>query len=515
LAEAGCKFCGACAEVCPTGAIQDKKEELVKGKNRKASLIPCRYTCPAEIDVPGYVRFIKEGNYSAAVALVRDKVPLPGVLGYVCDRPCEDTCRRGEVNEAISIRELKRFAVEHDIEKSWKNINKNPATGKKVAIIGSGPAGLTAAYFLNKRGHEVTVFEALPAAGGMLRYGIPTYRLPRDILDAEIEYIVCSGVMLRTNTSIDSIDTLLNEGYDAALVTIGTHRGQKLKVPGTDSNRVLISVDFLREVNQGNKVDIGGKVMVMGGGKVAFDCARVARRLGAEVHLACLECREEMPATGEEIKQAEEEGVVVHPAKSLTAILTENGRITGAELVNVTSLSIDEDKNFNIEVDNNSGHVLEADTVIFAIGQRPEISPEFGVELGAGNLVTADQYTFSTSREGVFAAGDAITGTSSVIKAAASGRKAAAAIDRFLGGSGLFDEKAAAGIDYQKCIGYEEGFAFKKRAEETLVPGAERLKDFCKVVRDMDEKTADAECRRCLQCDLRLKITPVKFWGSY
>jgi formate dehydrogenase beta subunit len=515
LAEAGCKFCGACAEVCPTGAIQDKKEELVKGKNRKASLIPCRYTCPAEIDVPGYVRFIKEGNYSAAVALVRDKVPLPGVLGYVCDRPCEDTCRRGEVNEAISIRELKRFAVEHDIEKSWKNINKNPATGKKVAIIGSGPAGLTAAYFLNKRGHEVTVFEALPAAGGMLRYGIPTYRLPRDILDAEIEYIVSSGVMLRTNTSIDSIDTLLNEGYDAALVTIGTHRGQKLKVPGTDSNRVLISVDFLREVNQGNKVDIGGKVMVMGGGKVAFDCARVARRLGAEVHLACLECREEMPATGEEIKQAEEEGVVVHPAKSLTAILNENGRITGAELVNVTSLSIDEDKNFNIEVDNNSGHVLEADTVIFAIGQRPEISPEFGVELGAGNLVTADQYTFSTSREGVFAAGDAITGTSSVIKAAASGRKAAAAIDRFLGGSGLFDEKAAAGIDYQKCIGYEEGFAFKKRAEETLVPGAERLKDFCKVVRDMDEKTADAECRRCLQCDLRLKITPVKFWGSY
>jgi formate dehydrogenase beta subunit len=321
--------------------------------------------------------------------------------------------------------------------------------------------------------------------------------------------------LIRTNTRIDTVEKLLKDGFDAALIAIGTHRGQKLKVPGADNNRVLISVDFLREINQGNKVDIGSRVLVMGGGKVAFDCARVARRLGAEVHLACIECREEMPATGEEIKQAEEEGVVIHPAKSLTRIITENDRITGVELVNVTSLNIDENKNFIIETGQNSEHILAADTVIFAIGQRPEIPAEFGVEVGAGNLIAADQYSFGTSMEGVFAAGDAVAGTSSVIKAAASGRKAAAAIDRFLGGSGPFEEKTAAGIDYQRNIGYEEGFASRKRAEESLVPAPERLRGFCKVVQDMDEKTADAECRRCLQCDLRLKITPVKFWGSY
>ena len=188
LAQAGCRFCGACAEVCPCGAIMDK-EELTKGKNRKTALLPCRYTCPAEIDVPGYLRFISEKDYAAATAVIREKVPFPGVLGYVCDHPCEDVCRRGEINQAVSIRELKRFAVEHD-ETGLREMNSNrkPATGKKVAIIGAGPAGLTAAYYLARQGHAVTVFEALPLAGGMLRYGIPEYRLPRQVLDSEIKY---------------------------------------------------------------------------------------------------------------------------------------------------------------------------------------------------------------------------------------------------------------------------------------------------------------------------------------
>jgi NADPH-dependent glutamate synthase beta subunit-like oxidoreductase/ferredoxin len=516
LAEAGCRFCGACAEVCPTGAIQDK-EESARGKNRKTILIPCRYSCPAEIDVPRYVRLVKEGNYSAAAAVIREKVPLPGVLGYVCDHVCEDKCRRGEVNEAVTIRELKRFASEHDEQRIWeKDSEKKPATDKKIAIIGSGPAGLTAAYYLVNQEHAVTVFEALPQAGGMMRYGIPEYRLPKQVLDSEINDIVNRGVGIKTDTRIESLDALFQEGFDAVLVTIGTPQGQKLPVPGADNEGVLIGVDFLREVNTGNKVKIGDKVLVLGGGNVAFDCARVARRLGAgQVSLACIECREEMPATDDEISQGEEEGINVYPASNVKRIMSRDGRITGAEFLDVAECSFDEDKNLHIEEIENTEHIIEADTVIFAIGQRPEVPPGYEIETRPNSLITVDEYSYSTDREGVFAAGDAVSGTSSVIKAIASGRKAAAAIDRFLGGNGIIDEKFVAATEPERCLGYEEGFAFIKRGENKNIRVEERLKGFCKVVADMDEEAATYEAGRCLQCDLRLKITSVKFWGSY
>jgi len=516
LADAGCRFCGACAEVCPTGAIQDK-EELVKGKNRRNALIPCRYTCPAEIDVPRYIRFIRQKDYSAAAAVVREKAPFPGVLGYVCDRPCEEVCRRVEVNEAISIRELKRFAAEHDKDRVWEeNSLKKAPTGKKVAIVGSGPSGLTAAYYLNNKGHAVTVFESAPFAGGMMRSGIPEYRLPRDVLDSEIRDIIDRGVEIKTGTRVESVDALLGEGYDAVVAAIGTHRGQKLPIPGSDSPGVLIGIDFLKDINLGNQVEIGGEIVVLGGGNVAFDCARAARRLGAaDVSLACLESREEMPATDDEIRQGEEEGIVVHPGRSFSRIITENGRITGVECSRVASLSFNEDKNPCIEIEENSGHVLEADTVIFAIGQCPDIPPDFGLDIKSGNLLEIDSFSFGTSKEGVFAAGDAVNGTSSVIKAIASGRKAAVAADRYLEGNGIIDEKLAAVSEPEKCIGFKEGFAFVKRSEEACVPPEERVKSFDKVVRDIDDKTADEESERCLQCDLRLKIQSVKFWGNY
>jgi len=516
LTEAGCRFCGACAEVCPTGAIQDK-EELVKGKNRRNALIPCRYACPAEIDVPRYIRFIREKDYSAAAAVIREKAPFPGVLGYVCDRPCEEVCRRGEVNEAISIRELKRFAAEHDINRAWEDNsgNKN-STGKKAAIIGSGPAGLTAAYYLNNKGHAVTVFESAPFAGGMMRAGIPEYRLPRKVLESEIQDIIKKGVAIKTDTRVESVDALLKEGFDAVVAAIGTHKGQKLNIPGADSPGVLIGIDFLKDINLGNKVDIGERIIVLGGGNVAFDCARAARRLGAgEVCLACLESREDMPATDDEIRQGEEEEIVVHPGRNFNRIITENGHITGVECTRVASLSFDEDKKPCIEIEANSGHVLEADTVIFAIGQCPEIPPDFGLDTKTNNLIEIDSFSFSTSKEGVFAAGDAVNGTSSVIKAIASGRKAAVAADRYLEGNGIIDEKLAAVSEPEKCIGFQEGFAFMKRCEESCVPPEERVTNFEKVVRDMDEKTATEESERCLQCDLRLKITSVKFWGNY
>ncbi len=516
LADSGCRFCGACAEVCPTGAIQDK-EELVKGKNRRKALVPCRYTCPAEIDVPRYIRFIKEKDYSAATAVVREKAPFPKVLGYVCDHPCETVCRRGEINQPISIRELKRFAAEHDEARLWaENSSRKPPTGKKVAVVGSGPAGLTGAYYLSNQGHAVTVFESLPLAGGMMRYGIPEYRLPRHVLDGEIRDIESMGVEIKTSTHIESVDRLFEEGYDAVLVALGTHEGQKLSIPGADSGDVLIGIDLLRDVNLGEKVAIGKRVVVLGGGNVAFDCARVARRLGAEqVHIACLECRDDMPAACDEIDQGEEEGISIHPSQTPTQVLSENGSITGVEFLDVESFSFDEDKNLEIEVRQNSHHVLEADTVIFAIGQRPEIPDGFGLDTNAGHLIEVDSYTFDTGREGVFAAGDAMTGTSSLISAIASGRKGAAALDRFLEGSGNIDEILAPRSEPEKCLGPGEGFAAMNRCEVPCILPGERLEGFCQVVGDMDEETADCESKRCLQCDLRLKITPVKFWGNY
>jgi formate dehydrogenase beta subunit len=515
LAESNCRFCGACAEVCPSGAIMDK-ESLTRGKNRKTALLPCRYTCPAEIDVPGYLRLIGENDYAAAAALIREKVPFPGVLGYVCDRPCEDVCRRGEVNGAISIRELKRWAIEHDEPGLWtKKGKKKPATGKKVAIVGAGPAGLTAAYYLALQGHEVAVFEEMGEAGGMLRYGLPEYRLPRKVLEREIKYIKDTGVAIRTGVRVESIDTLFNQGYDGVIVSVGTHRGQILNVPGADGPGVLIGVDFLKSINSGDSVKIGRKVLVLGGGNVAFDCARVALRLGAEVKLACLESRETMPAAREEIEQGEEEGIKIYPGRTFTRVIHENGKITGVECLKVSSLSFDEEKNPQIEVIENSQHVLEADTVIFAIGQRPEIPEGFGLETGAGNCITVDPFTFTTGREGVYAAGDAVSGTSSVIKAIASGRKAARALDRYLGGSGDIDEKLAPERELEKNIGIWEGFAALERCQERYVKPEERIKSFCRVALDMDENTAEGEARRCLQCDLRLKITPIKFWSSY
>jgi len=516
LADSGCRFCGACTEVCPTGAIQDK-EELIRGKSRRMALIPCKYSCPAEIDVPRYIRSIKEKDYSAATAVIREKVPFPKVLGYVCDHPCETVCRRGEVNQSISIRELKRFAAEHDEEGSWKkHSNKKPSTDRKVAIIGSGPAGLTAAYYLSNQGHAVTVFESLPLAGGMMRFGIPGYRLPKNVLDSEIRDIENMGIEIKTDMPIESIDKLFEEGYDAVLVAVGTPKGQKLSIPGADHEGVLISTDFLKDVNLGKKVKIGKKVVVLGGGNVAFDCARVARRLGAEqVHIACLECRTDMPAACDEIDQGEEEGISIYPSKTSTRILVKNGEITGVEFLDVESFSFDEDKNPQIEVIENSQHIFEADTVIFAIGQRPEIPDSFGLDTTANHLIEVDSYTFNTNKEGVFAAGDAVIGTASVIKAIASGRKAAIALDQFLEGSGNIDEKLAPISEPKKCLGPGEGFASMGRCEESCMIPEKRLQSFCKVVHDMDEEKADYESNRCLQCDLRLKMTPVKFWGNY
>jgi formate dehydrogenase (NADP+) beta subunit len=516
LAQAGCRFCGACAEVCPTGAIQDRPE-LMAGKNRKTALVPCKSACPAEIDVPRYVRLIGEGDHAAAAAVIREKVPFPLVLGHVCDHPCEDECRRGQVNQPVAIRELKRFAAEQDDGSAWRERSTpQEPTGKRVVVIGAGPAGLTAAYCLRMQGHEVAVVEELPQAGGMLRYGIPEYRLPRGVLDQEIAVLERAGITIETGRRVESLDELLEQGYDAVLVAIGAHKGQKLRIPGAGSRGVLLGTRFLRDVNLGNEVEIGERVLVLGGGNVAFDCARVARRLGAkEVRMACLECREEMPAAEDEIEQGEEEGVVLMPARSFARIVTVDGQAAGAEFLEVASFCFGEDGRPEIETVAGSEHAVEADTVIFAIGQTPDLPEGFALDTTERGLVALDPFALSTSREAVFAAGDAVSGTGSVIKAIASGRKAAATIDRFLGGSGRLDRKPAPRPEPAACLGRAEGFAALARRGGTCLLPSERVASFCEVVRGLDEDEAQRESDRCLRCDLRLKLQTVKFWGSY
>jgi formate dehydrogenase (NADP+) beta subunit len=500
LAESGCRFCGACAEVCPTGAIMDK-EELVRGKNRKSALVPCKHACPAEIDVPRYIRYIQQKDYAAAVAVIREKVPFPAVLGYVCNHPCETACRRSLVNQAISIRDLKRYAAGRDEQEiGEKNRNKKPSTEKRVAIVGSGPAGLTAAYYLSNQGHAVTVFEALPSAGGMMRYGIPEYRLPRSVLDREINCIEKIGVEISINTRIESLDKLFENGFDAVLLALGTHDGQKLPVEGADSEGVLTGIEFMRDVNRGKAVSVGRRVVVFGGGNVGLDCARMAKRLGAEqVHVACVEDRAGMRADPDEIEQAELEGILIHPSKSLNRILSNNGKVMGTEFLDVDSFAFDEDKNLQLETIENSQQNIEADMVIFAIGQTPEMPQDFYLDMRINRFIETDSYSLQTSREGVFAAGDAVSGKGSLIDAIASGRMAAMAIDNFLGGSGIIDEKLAPAAEPDACIGAGEGFASLNRC----------------CVHDMEDALAAGESLRCLQCDLRLKIATVKIWSNY
>lgn len=499
LGESGCKFCGACAEVCPTGAIMDK-EELVQGKNRKNALVPCRYACPAEIDVPRYIRHIRRKEYAEAAAVIREKVPFPEVLGYVCNHPCEAVCRRSFVNQPVSIRNLKRYAAGHDTQRLWEqNREQRPSTGKKVAIVGSGPAGLTAAYYLSNQGHSVTMFESAPAAGGMMRYGIPEYRLPRKVLDREIESIEKAGVKLAVNTRVESLDALFENGFDAVLLALGTHAGQKLPVEGSENEGVLSGIEFMKKANCGQAA-VGRRVLVLGGGNVAFDCARMAGRLGAgEVHVACVEDRAGMRADPEEIEQAEAEGVRLHPLKSLSRILSISGKVTGAEFLDVASFAFDEDRNLELETVEDSRQILEADTFIFAIGQVAELPADFRLDMRLDRYIETDAYSFQTSREGVFAAGDAVTGKGSLIDAIASGRTAAAAIDGFLGGNGIFDETLAPFIEPETVLGADKGFGAVARNS----------------AREMDEASACEESGRCLQCDSRLKIKTVKIWSNY
>lgn len=510
LMDSDCRFCGACVEVCPTGALMDKEEP----NNPNGYAAPCKHTCPAHANVPEYVRLVKEGRFEEASCLIHERLPIPRSLGHICSHPCETACRHECLNEAISIRNIKLAAVEGDPNKVWKKHGKQlPDTGKRVAVVGAGPCGLTAAYYLRKQGHSVTVMEAQPEAGGMLRYGIPAYRMPRDIVADEVADLQESGFQIEYNTKVSDYQALASS-YDAVVVAIGNQQGARLPIPGSDKPKVFVNLDFLRRNAAGNPPELGEHVLVLGGGNVAFDCARSAVRLGKQVQMACLESEEKLPGDREELECAREEGVVVHFGKSFLEIVGDGDAVTGVKTVDVASMYFDENRRLVLETVPDSESVIPCDTVIFATGQRAELGPENGLALGRGNSILVDEKGRS-SMDNVFAAGDVTYGTQSVVKAVASGREVAENVDRYLGGDGDISEHLVDLDQANPYIGKVEGFAAQHRVKNGILPAEERKTGFMRAEQSFTCEQACQEAGRCLQCQLREQFQKPKTWNDF
>ncbi len=514
LKEAGCKFCGACIEVCPTGSIMDALGQINEEVSYGERVIPCKTACPAHTDIPRYLRYIKEGEYEKATAVIREKLPFPEALGCICNHVCETACKRNELGEPLSICKLKRAAASVHSDDWKKNRKIADSTGKKVAVIGAGPAGLTAAYYLAKKGHEVTVFEINEKAGGQCRYGIPSYRLPDEVMDREINDILEVGVQLKVNTTAEAPEVLLKQGYDTVLIATGTHKGTLLPLEGNKLSGVILNTDFLKNARRNQISNLGKKVMVLGGGNVAYDCARTALRLGAEeVHIACLESRDTMTASAEEIQEGSDEGVILHSGHSFLRI-TGDTKVQGVELQKVEKFYFDENRKAVIELVEGSREIIPVDHVIFAVGQAPDETEKLGVELNRGSYVKVNS-SFSTNLPGVYGAGDVVTGTRSVIEAIAAGRQSAVEMDRYLGGDGDISEELLEKETGDPFLGRTKDFGNLERLSPSLLDPQERKKSFAAVEQTFTCGEAKCEAGRCLQCDLRLNVTNPKLWNEY
>ena len=513
-----CTTCGRCESVCPNGIdILDiirplramSPEEFIPDGP------PCIDACPAKIDIPGYLRLIAQGRPDDAYELILEKVPFPGILGRVCTHPCEGVCRRGEVNEPVSICALKRFAADKAGDGFEKALKVEEDTGHRVAVIGAGPSGLTAAFYLRKKGHHVTVFEARSKPGGMMRYGIPYYRLPEAVLEKEINQVLSAGIDLKTDTRLGrdfDLNKLKEDGFEAVFLAVGAQLSRKIELKGARSNDVLWGLDFLIDVGEGKEVALKDRVLVVGGGNVAVDVALTALRLGAgEVTMACLESREEMPANPWEIEMALEEGVRLMPSWGPKRIISNNGNVSGIELVQCTAV-FDEGGAF-CPAFGDATETLEADQVILAIGQAADLSfvddkGSLRVERG---LIVIDERTQETDIPGIFAGGDVAEGPGAIVDAIAAGQRAASSIDKLLGGDGIILEcgmrNEECGMEAQPYTGKrEEGFADLKRAGVPTIPVSERHDGFLEVDLCFNDDQAIKEANRCLQCDLEISL---------
>jgi heterodisulfide reductase subunit A-like polyferredoxin len=517
-----CSSCGDCLEVCPVSLASEFEEGLATRKAifkrypqaihsavaiSKRGTSPCKVACPAHISVQGYTALIAFGKYREALDLIREENPFPAVCGRVCTHPCETECTRSQVDEAISICQLKRFAAD-EVKASGKDSPPAclPKNGRRVAIVGSGPAGLSAAYYLALWGYEPTVFESLPVAGGMMAVGIPSYRLDKGVLNAEIDFIKSVGVEIKTNSPIrgaSAIKDLQAQGYQAVFLSMGAHRNNPMGIEGEDLAGVVPAVDFLREVNLGNSVQVGKKVMVVGGGNVAIDAARTALRLGAkDVVILYRRSREEMPAAEEEVEEAEEEGVRIQFLAAPTRVLGKNGKVSGIECLKMELSDPDESGRRRPVPIKGSEFVTEADTVLPAIGQSPDLSflsPDSGVESTSRGTIKVNKLTLETTMTGVFAGGDAVHGPATVIEAIAAGKEAAVSIDRYLKGEDMLAnrEKSFTAVEVDTA-------GVKKAARQKIskAPSEERTRDFREVAYVLTEAQAKAEAERCLACGI-------------
>jgi NADPH-dependent glutamate synthase beta subunit-like oxidoreductase len=514
-----CTTCGRCEGVCPNGiAILDIIRPLrsLSPPEFVPDGPPCIDACPVRIDIPGYLRLIAEGKINEAYALIRERVPFPGILGRVCTHPCEDACRRKEVfNQPIAICALKRYVTDNVDEVSEQVSKVEKDTCHKVAIIGAGPAGLTAAFYLRKKGHHVTVFEERSEPGGMMRFGIPDYRLPQDVVEKEIKQVLDLGIELQTEKKLGkdfSLDQLKADGYKAVFLAIGAQLSRKIDLIGTNLDDVFWGLDFLSVVNEGREIALKDRVLVVGGGNVAVDIALTAFRCGAEeVTLACLESKEEMPANPWEIEEAIEEGVKLMCSWGPKRIIEDNGKVSGIELIRCTSVF--DDQGTFCPTFANIMETVKTDQVILAIGQAPDFSfiDDKGPLRVENSLIVVDEDSQETAIPGIFAGGDVAKLPGTIIDAIAAGRRAANSIDKFLGGDGDISEfrmqNSECGIENQPYTGKrEEGFADLKREAMPILPLSERHDGFSEVELGFNEDQAKEEAKRCLQCDLEIHL---------